>query len=242
MTNNCVPIEITNFSGSTIRVEPSEIVCELQHAEVECLSETPSDTSSTEPNDFLSQFQLPDILTEEEKTKAQELLLEFQDVFSTGDMDIGRTNLMKHNILLKDDIPFQQRHRRIPPALYQEAKDHLQQLLHAGVIRQSSSPYASAVVLVRKKNGKLRFCVDFRELNAKTVRDSYALQRIDELLDNLSGCRYFSTLDMLCTKRRRTTYNNCFTLELYSGRGQGAGSQCDLPAASVNNTQKSLNG
>ena len=103
---------------------------------------------------------------------------------------------MKHNILLKDDIPFQQRHRRIPPALYQEVKDHLQQLLHAGVIRQSSSPYASAVVLVRKKNGKLRFCVDFRELNAKGVRDSYALPRIDELLDNLSGCRYFSTLDM----------------------------------------------
>ena len=179
MTNKCVPIEITNFSGSTIRVEPSEIVCELQHAEVECLpeSETPSDTSSTEPNDFLSQFQLPAILAEEEKTKAQELLLEFQNVFSAGDMDIGRTNLMKHTILLKDDIPFQQRHRRIPPALYQEVKDHLQQLLHAGVIRQSSSPYASAMVLVRKKNDKLRFCVDFRELNAKTVRDSYALPR-----------------------------------------------------------------
>ena len=111
-------------------------------------------------------------------------------------MDIGRTNLMKHNILFKDDIPFQQRHRRIPPALYQEVKDQFQQLLHAGVIRQFSSPYASAVVLVRKKNGKLRFCVDFRELNAKTVRDSYALPRIDELLDNLSGYRYFSTLDM----------------------------------------------
>ena len=111
-------------------------------------------------------------------------------------MDIGRTNLIKHNILLKDDIPFQQRHCRIPPALYQEVKDHLHQLLHAGVIRQFSSPSASAVVLVRKKNGKLRFCVDFRELNAKTVRDSYALPRIDELLDNLSGYRYFSTLDM----------------------------------------------
>ena len=111
-------------------------------------------------------------------------------------MDIGRTNLMKHNILFKDDIPFQQRHRRIPPALYQEVKDQFQQLPHAGVIRQFSSLYASAVVLVRKKNGKLRFCVDFRELNAKTVRDSYALPRIDELLDNLSGYRYFSTLDM----------------------------------------------
>ena len=111
-------------------------------------------------------------------------------------MDIGRTNLMKHNILFKDDIPFQQRHRRIPPALYQEVKDQFQQLLHAGVIRQFSSLYPSAVVLVRKKNGKLRFCVDFRELNAKTVRDSYALPRIDELLDNLSGYRYFSTLDM----------------------------------------------
>ncbi len=80
--------------------------------------------------------------------------------------------------------------------MFDEVKDHLKQLLACGVIRRSHSPWSSNVVLCRKKNGKLRMCVDMRQLNQNTVKDYYALPRIEELLDNLAGNKYFTKLDM----------------------------------------------
>ncbi len=109
---------------------------------------------------------------------------------------IGNYEGVTHDINLHDDVPFKHRHRRIPPSMYEEVRDHLRQLAAAGVIRRSYSPWASPVVLARKKDGKLRMCVDYRALNARTVRDAYALPRIDEVLDALSGAKYFSVLDM----------------------------------------------
>ena len=69
-------------------------------------------------------------------------------------------------------------------------------MLTSDVIRPSNSPWASPVLMVRKKDGRLRFCVDFRQLNAATVKDAHPLPRIDDLLDALHGARWFSTLDL----------------------------------------------
>lgn len=118
----------------------------------------------------------------------------YEDIFAKNDQDIGNTKV-KHRIDLNDEKPFKQRFRRIPPAMYDEVKEYLRQLLAASIIRASHSPRTSNVVLVRKKNGKIRMCVDYRELNQKT-KDSYALPRIDELLDFLSGSTFFSTIHM----------------------------------------------
>ncbi len=71
----------------------------------------------------------------------------------------------------------------------------IDEMLRADVIQESSSPWASPIVLVRKKDGSLRFCVDYRRLNAVTRKDVYPLPRIDDLLDQLSGMKVFSTLD-----------------------------------------------
>jgi hypothetical protein len=117
------------------------------------------------------------------------------DIFSCSDTDLGHVTAVKHRIELTEDIPFKQRHRRIPPGMFKEVRDHLQQLQEAGVIRKSKSPFSSNVVLVRKKNGDLRMCVDYRQLNSKTKKDAYALPRIEEILDNLSGNSYFTVLD-----------------------------------------------
>ena len=86
--------------------------------------------------------------------------------------------------------------RQIPPAIYQEVKEQLQQLVDGGIIQKSESPWASNMVLVRKKDNSLRICVDFRQLNQRKVRDAYYLPRIDKMLDCLSGNVYFSILDM----------------------------------------------
>ena len=128
--------------------------------------------------------------------QARDLFIKHQNLFSKDDMDLGRTNLVKHKIVLTDPEPFKEKFRSIPPQLYSEVRNHLNEMLKLGAIRKSCSPWASAIVLVRKKNGKLRFCIDLRKLNARTKKDSYALPRIEQTLDHLKGSSIFSTLDL----------------------------------------------
>ena len=128
--------------------------------------------------------------------EAKEMLKRNAKVFSKDDMDMGRTNLVKHHIKLTDPVPFKEAYRRIPPQMYDEVKTHLQEMLDLGAIRPSNSPWASAIVLVRKKDGRLRFCIDLRKLNNRTVKDAYSLPRIESILDSLGGAQIFSTLDL----------------------------------------------
>ena len=101
-------------------------------------------------------------------------------MFSRNETDIGQCSSIKHKIDLTDSIPFTQ---RIPSIMMEEVRQHIEQLLAGGIIRPSKSPWTSNVVLVRKKNGKLRLCVDYRQLNNRTVKYSYALPRIEEIFD-----------------------------------------------------------
>ena len=128
--------------------------------------------------------------------EAKEMLKRDAKVFSKDDMDMGRTNLVKHHIKLTDPVPFKEAYRRIPPQMYDEVKTHLQEMLDLGAIRPSNSPWASAIVLVRKKDGRLRFCIDLTKLNNRTVKDAYSLPRIESILDSLGGAQIFSTLDL----------------------------------------------
>ena len=129
-------------------------------------------------------------------TLGKELLGQYADVFSQHDSDLGCSTLLEHEIPLLDDAPVRQRYRRLPPSQYEQVREHIQTLLEGGVIRPSTSPYASPIVIVQKKTGQMRMCVDYRQLNAKTRRDAYPLPRIEESLDALGGAKYFSTLDL----------------------------------------------
>ena len=80
--------------------------------------------------------------------------------------------------------------------MFEEVKQHLKEMLEADAIRPSESLFSSNVVLVRKKDGSLRFCIDFRKLNSRTIRDAYTLPRIDNTMDTLIGAKYFSKLDL----------------------------------------------
>ena len=80
--------------------------------------------------------------------------------------------------------------------MIEEVRSHIKELLAAGIIRPSHSPFSSNVVLVRKSDGSLRLCIDYRQLNSRTIKDNYALPRIEEILDSLAGNTYFSVLDM----------------------------------------------
>ena len=137
-----------------------------------------------------------DNLTTDQLTQVKSVLNKWSDIFSKGPTDLGKTDLVTHTIKLTDDTPFKDSYRRIPPGLFEEVRAHLKEMLDAGAIRESESPYSSNVVLVRKKDGSLRFCIDFRKLNSRTIRDSYNLPRIDDTIDTLIGAKYFTKLDL----------------------------------------------
>ena len=128
--------------------------------------------------------------------EAQQLFCEFAHIFVLESTDMGHTSMVKHKIRLDNYTPFKERYRRIPPHLFDEVKNHLKEMLEVGAIRKSSSPWASAIVLVRKKDGSLRFCIDLFKLNAQTIKDAYSLPRIDETLDCLGGATIFTSLDL----------------------------------------------
>lgn len=134
--------------------------------------------------------------TREELQTFIDLMRQYRHVFSASDTDLGCVDIVKHRIPTTDDVPVILPYRRIPPALLKEVKDHLELLGRQGIIRESSSNYASPIVLVRKKDGRLRMCCDFRALNSKTIRDAHPLPRIQESLDSLNGSKFFSSLDL----------------------------------------------
>ena len=166
-------------------------VLEVVHLAEAPASAPPSSMYSTSP----CQPPLPENLSPLQQQQINELFKEFQDVFSQGDDDMGNTPLLKHGIETHGP-PLRQPYRRQNPAVRREEMAQVQQMLSSNVIRPSNSPWASPVVMVRKKDGTLRFCVDFRQLNAATVKDAHPLPRIDDLLDALHGAKWFSTLDL----------------------------------------------
>ena len=134
--------------------------------------------------------------TPEQQQRAKDVIKKYSFLFAMGTLDLGKTNLVKHKIELTDYTPIKDRYRRIPPHQYEEVLKHLKEMLDVGAIRRSNSPWASPVVLVRKKDGSLRFCIDLRKLNARTIKDAYSLPRIEDALDSLNGACIFTSLDL----------------------------------------------
>ena len=124
------------------------------------------------------------------------LLQEFHQAFVLDDGERGETDLISMEIDTGNAVPKRQPTRRTPFTAREEISRQLSLMQEQGMIRPSSSPWASPVVLVRKKDGSLRFCVDYRGINSVTKPDQFPLPRIDDLLDQLGHCKYFSTLDL----------------------------------------------
>ena len=135
-------------------------------------------------------------LDEDEFQGVHKLLHEFSDIFSAGPHDLGCTDLIKHQINTGDAPPIRQPVRRLPLAKREEAEKAVQEMREQDVIEPSASPWSSPIVLVNKKDGSTRFCVDYRKLNNITHKDSYPLPRIDDTIEALSGAKFFSTLDL----------------------------------------------
>ena len=148
----------------------------------------------------LQQMYLDNIseLSENQKTKFKTLISKYADVFSKVDFDLGCLNTgVEHKIQTFDEIPINEKFRHTPLQFQKQEQEYVEKLLKQGVIEPSMSEYSSAPVLVRKKKtGELRYCIDYRSLNAKTYKDNKSLLLIDDCLDSLYGNRVFCVLDL----------------------------------------------
>ena len=135
-------------------------------------------------------------LPAEWRKRIEEKLCAMPEVFALHDSDFGRTDKVKHQIKLSDQAPFKHRPRPIRPQDLDAVRRHLQELSEAGIIQESESPFSSPIVVVKKKNGDIRLCIDYRKLNLQTIKDAYALPNLEETFSALTGSKWFSVLDL----------------------------------------------
>ena len=132
----------------------------------------------------------------EQREELKQLLLQRIEAFQRDKEDKGHTDLAEHRIDTAEALPIKQPPRRLAPHRREAVEEEVEKMLAAEVIEESQSPWASPVVLVKKKDGSTRFCVDYRRLNAVTVKDAYPLPRVEDCLDTMAGANWFSTLDL----------------------------------------------
>ena len=161
---------------------------------------------------------------------------EYVDVFAKDDMDLGCCTILEHEIDTGDAKPIRQPMQRTPLGVADEEDEYLNKMLKGKVIQPSKSDWASLSVLVRKKDGKVRWCVDFQGLNGVTRKDTYPLPLIEELTDSLKGVMYMSPLDMnsryyqilIAPKdRHKTAFPTKHELYEFQGLAMGL---CNAPA------------
>ena len=186
-----VPVEIKNRSDFPIQVRKGDKIAHLLQAEIQ----VPDKTMTTDDK-FLDAFQTSH-LSDDDAMELKSFLSKHSDLFALSTTEMGCTDVTTHRIELDDPTPFKDKVRPIPPGAYDELKTHLAELLSAGVITESKSPFSSNMVIIRKRCGALRLCIDFRRINAKTIKDAYTIPRVDTLLDSLKGARYFASIDLI---------------------------------------------
>jgi len=181
-----------------------------------------------------------------EREGLREVLLDFVDTLQIDDLDVGYATKLKHQIP-DNDVPVTSPYRRIPPSQLEEVRKHLQELQDKDIIQPSTSPYSSPIVLVRKKTGDLRMCVDYRKLNANTRKDAYPLPRVEESLDALADSKWYTSLDLAAGYHQvamdeRDQYKTAFTTPfgLYEFKKMPFG-LCTAPATFQRLMQSGMN-
>lgn len=200
---------MSNTTGFTQKLEKGtnlgeaievEVVLDMCPASVNIVSEQ---SPSFPVEVTIRQQKLSSILEEdlkhlctEEGDRLKNEILKLHSAFVLEEGERGETDLTLFNIDTGEAQPVKQPARRIPFAVREEVNRQIEAMESTGVIRPSTSAWASPIVLVKKKDGGTRFCIDYRKLNAVTKKDTHPLPRIDDLLDQLGKARYFSTLDL----------------------------------------------
>ncbi|GFV62884.1 hypothetical protein TNCV_3319091 [Trichonephila clavipes] len=192
LSNSVIPVRIANISDRTRTIQEGEVIAAC--APVTCVDRK-CNTQDLSSENLVKDLLQNMYLNEKQRCAAGGLIKEFQSLFSRTSEDFGRTRLTKHRIDTEEHPSIKQHPRRLPLAKQEKVHKLIKDMKY-NVIEPSSSPWASPIVLVRKKDGSTRFCVDYRRLNDVTKKDSYPLPRINDTLDTLAGNTLFSILDL----------------------------------------------
>ena len=197
-----VPVLVSDFSQDTVMVEPFSEVGMVAHiSAIQAVTEPmgqPACGGESLPihlRDLLGHTSRN--LDDMRQRQLAGVLLRYSDLFPVpGSTLTGHTDAVEHEINTGDGSPIRCAPRRMSPQKMTKEEECVAEMLTGDQIEPSDSPWSSPVVLVTKKDGGTRFCVDYRWLNDATVKDAYPLPRIDDTLDMLAGIQWFSTLDL----------------------------------------------
>ncbi|KRZ12134.1 Transposon Ty3-I Gag-Pol polyprotein [Trichinella zimbabwensis] len=192
----CVPVQLLNPYGDRVTIHRGKVVAKIEAVDLLPLGRSPQTHAALPTAVEKLLDEVAQRTTSEELDNLRALLTDFADVFSTYDGDISRTTQGEHHINTGNAQPIRLCPRRIPWHFREQMNGLLTDMLNKDIIEPSSSPWTSPVVLFKKKDGNVRFCVDFRKLNLVTKKDSYPLPRIDETIDTQAAAEWFSTLDL----------------------------------------------
>ena len=199
-----IPARVLNPGDSNVRIEKGTVIALLEPVEevVEYNSESSDSVFRIDETDcerLPEHLQKPFVegrkdLNLEQTEQFQNTLLRWKNVFARPN-EVGRTDVGTHKIKLNDETPIKVAPRKIPLFKRHIIDTEIEKLESKGLIEKSESPWSSQLVLVRKKDNSWRMCVDYRKLNAKTVKDAYPIPRIQDNLDSLNGAQWFTSLD-----------------------------------------------
>ena len=188
---------ILNTSSSFQIMPVNAIVGSVESLEedLHLLRDKPVVQSDSRPGDSLKMENTD--LNQNQIRQMRALINEFQDTIAEGITELGRTSIVEHVIeTVPGATPVRSRPYNIPVHLRAEVKDQIDKMMEQGLISMSTGAWSSPIVLVKKKDGTWRFCVDYRKLNAVTVKHSMALTNIDNAMEIMHGKRYFSSIDL----------------------------------------------
>ena len=198
-----VPLRIMNLGNEPCKLYKNTIAAMYEpveigkHEQVNSISTDPAKNSETYNHVDELLRESSSNLNQSQVESLRSLLYEYKDQFSKSSHDLGCTNLVEHTIkTLPDCKPVKLRPYRIPLAKREFAENEIQAMAEKGLIEPSHSAWSAPAVLVPKRDGTTRFCIDYRRLNQLTIPDSHPLPRIDDTLEALGGSCWFSTLDL----------------------------------------------
>ena len=200
--NNKIPVRIINVSDENRTIYKNtklgflEILCTEIEEKNRMLHVSTMEEGFEGLNLVFRGINTNDNLTVDEKITVKKLFQNYQGVFSANKMDLGCCKAVKHEIFLKNDTPIKLPIRRVPMGFEDKVDELVNDLLEKNVIQPSTSPWNSPLVIVPKKNGDIRLCVDFRMLNSVTEKLTYPIPDTQQLLDTLNGEKYFSSIDL----------------------------------------------
>ena len=192
-----VIVEVVLVESQTLEdetIKQSSATCTIYNVDYQVADEKESGINNIKQYDFSAIESIDD----QPKEKLKTLLLDYAQVFSERPYGSEATGLIEHSIELTDPNvkPIKHYGYRVSPTVATELMKTVNEMYRLGVIEESQSPWASPVLLVPKKDGTQRFCTDFRRLNAVTKSDVFPLPRIDDIMDKLGRCQFFTSIDL----------------------------------------------